>query len=69
MTRGLLTSLKKLLSRNISIYVCVYCALAFNIAIFRKKFNVQGIVFLLVRPMFYVIIHYGISPVSLHINI
>ena len=61
-------SFLKLLSRNISIYVCVYCALAF-ICHILKKINVEGIVFLLVRPMFYVIIHYGISPVSLHIDI
>ena len=64
-------SFKKLLSRNISIYVCM-CVLRTSlhlIAIFWKKFNVEGIIFLLVRPMFYVFIHYGISLVSLHIDI
>ena len=49
--------------------MCVLCTSLHLIAIFWKKFNVEGIIFLLVRPMVYVFIHYGISPVSLHIDI
>ena len=56
MTRGLLTSLKNcFLETYPFMYVCTAHYPSFNCHIL-KKINVEGIDFLLVRPMFYVFV-------------